>query len=88
MDQPTWWNRLLWYPNIALNPFVGSEPMVGLSIILYNLDNLVAKRFNLLGTCLNVWNVLSLWSGGAAKNICYLAELDLPKPDILAKAGR
>ncbi len=32
-----WWNRLLGYPNAALNPLVGSETMAGPSIMLYNL---------------------------------------------------
>ncbi len=49
----TWWNRPLRYPNLALNPFVGSETMLRLSIML---DNLVAKCFILFG--MNVWERL------------------------------
>ena len=51
----TWWNRLLRYPTVALNPFVGSETMLRLSIML---DNLVAKCFNLFGMFGNVWERL------------------------------
>ncbi len=52
VGRPTWWNRPFRYPNVALNPFEGSETMVRLCIML---DNLVAKCFNLFGMFGNVW---------------------------------
>ena len=50
----TWWNRLLTYPNMALNPFVGSETMVRLNIMLYDLARtlllIVSTYLERLGT--------------------------------------
>ena len=61
LSDPTWWNRLLRYPNVALKPFVGSETMVRLSIMLDNLRAMCFNLFEMFGTFGNVWNELSVW---------------------------
>ncbi len=63
-DHPTGWKRLLRYPDMALNPCVGLETMVGLAIGFSYTYDIVRTFGNVVGTFGNVWNilpVLSVW---------------------------
>ena len=57
IDRHTWWNRLLRYPDVALNPFMGLETMVGSRIRVLLLRRPCGKIWQ---RCRIVWNELSV----------------------------